>query len=672
MSRGSGHGARSMVVEEYAGARRSAQRDAGRGGAGANALRGRLPSALAFLAGAGLLLVYALPGGAYDIVVRQEYGLVIWWLVGAGYALRVLPRARLSRPTLLLVGALVAYAAWTALSLTWSVSSERTTAEVARVLAYTGLVTLIASALDSSTWRAAAAGLAFAALAVCGLAVLSRLVPSAFPANAFQGLSGGVANRLSYPFGYWNAVGAWASMSMAIGVAWSAHDRVRARRAVALGLVPVAALAAYMSYSRASVAGAVVAAVAVVALSRNRLTALVHATAAAGGAVIAILVVRNAPEIANGTGTRGAAGVAVAIAVAIVLASAVALLTSIVDLDRTRLPRRVGRTIAGVVLLALVILAGAFGPRVASKAWREFRHPVVAQSAANPASRLTQLGGGRYFYWRAAVDAFKAKPVTGSGAGTFEFFWDQHGATGDFIRNAHSLELENLAELGVPGLVLIVAVLAAGAALLARARRRSRRSSTAGVTAALLAAFLVYVLQASVDWMWQSTAVTVMALGCAAIASARSARGRPRLRLAGRLAVALAAAGAIAVQVPGLVSTAALRHSQSAERAGNAGLAYAWANAAVGAEPWAASPYEQRGLVLEAAGRLTPAATDLRRAASHEPENFVHWLLLARVETERGELSRAARDYLRARRLRPKAGVFYYAPYFSAQPVTHG
>jgi tetratricopeptide (TPR) repeat protein len=135
-----------------------------------------------------------------------------------------------------------------------------------------------------------------------------------------------------------------------------------------------------------------------------------------------------------------------------------------------------------------------------------------------------------------------------------------------------------------------------------------------------------------------------------------------------RVAVTLSAAGAVLVQVPGLLSTSEMRRSQAAERAGNGALAYAWANAAVSAEPWAASPYEQRGLVLEAAGRLRPAALDLTRAISREPDNFVHWLVRSRIETELGYVAAAARDYERARQLRPRAAVFANAPYFSGLP----
>jgi O-antigen ligase len=612
-------------------------------------------SVVVFLGAAALLLAYALPGGAYDIVIRQEYGIVVWWALAVGFAVGVLPRARPAMPVWLLVAAFVAYTVWTAISLGWSLSAERTTAEIARELDYLGVVLLIVSVLDRATWRPAAMGLGFAALLVCALGVASRLVPGAFPADPFAGTA--LGSRLSYPFGYWNAVGAWAAMSAATGLAWSAHDRVPVRRAVALGLVPVAALAGYLSYSRASVGGDALAVIAVLALSRHRLTAALHCAVAAAASTIAILGVRAAPQIASGTGTRGAGLVLAAIGLAIVIAAAAAVVTSAVGLDRVRLPRRVSGLLVGAVAVAVVIIGAGFVPSLAGKAWRDFRHPAVVQTA-DPASRLTQLGGSRYYYWQAAVGAFKARPLTGTGAGTFEFSWDRNGATGDFVRNAHSLELENMAELGLSGLLLIVGVMAAAAAVLVRARRRVRRVTSAGAGTALLAAFLVYLLQASVDWMWQSTAVTVLALGGAAVAATRLSHRRPSVRWYVRVAVALAAICAALIQVPGLVSTAAIRRSQAAERAGNAGLAYSWANAAVSAEPWAASPYDQRALVLDSTGRFTAAAADLQQAARREPENFVHWVLLARVETELGHRRTARRDYEQARELRPKALVF--------------
>src|SRR5207302_228802 len=123
------------------------------------------------------VLAYALPGGTYDVVIRQEYGIALWWVLGIGFALGLLPRARVPRPALLLIVALLAYAAWTAISLSWTDSSERTFAEIARVLEYIGFVVLIVSVVDRRTWRAAAMGLGTGALVVCALAVASRLAP---------------------------------------------------------------------------------------------------------------------------------------------------------------------------------------------------------------------------------------------------------------------------------------------------------------------------------------------------------------------------------------------------------------------------------------------------------------------------------------------------------------
>ena len=37
---------------------------------------------------------------------------------------------------------------------------------------------------------------------------------------------------------------------------------------------------------------------------------------------------------------------------------------------------------------------------------------------------------------------------------------------------------------------------------------------------------------------------------------------------------------------------------------------------------------------------------DLKRAVSREPDNFVHWLLLSRIETERGNLDASVESQL--------------------------
>ena len=107
---------------------------------------------------------------------------------------------------------------------------------------------------------------------------------------------------------------------------------------------------------------------------------------------------------------------------------------------------------------------------------------VTGVVSGNVYSRLgTTAGSHRYQYWVAAVHAFESKPLTGIGPGTFQFYWAQHGSLYEFIRNAHSLYLETLAETGVLGGALIVAfllvLLVAGVARALRARAPARAVS---------------------------------------------------------------------------------------------------------------------------------------------------------------------------------------------------
>jgi hypothetical protein len=615
---------------------------------------------LAFLGATGLVLAYALPGGAYDHVLFEEYGLVIWWTLALGCAVGLLPRVRPSRWVLALLAAMVAYTAWTTLSLTWTASAERTTIEITRTLDYLGLAAIIAATVDRRTWRPAAAGLGCGALAVCVLAVIGRLDPGALPSD---GIGGADVSRLSYPFGYWNAVGAWSAMSAVIGLGLAAHDTSTLRRAVALALVPWACVAEYLAYSRGGIGGITVGVLVVLALSRHRITALLSAVTAGAGAAVAILAIRAHAEIANGTGAAGGAAVLTALIIASVVAAVVAIALARWDGPRHQLPRAVTQALAIVVTLGLVSAAAAFGPHLVSRGWHSFSHPARVAPTTNPSSRLLNLSGTRYAVWKAALHAFDAHPLEGTGAGTFQFWWNQHGTTYEFDQDAHSIWLQNLAELGAPGLALVIAVLLSGLVIAVLVRRKARRGASAGVAVAFLAAFVVFLTQASVDWMWESTAVTVLALAGVSLLGVRLSRPRAPMRWPWRLGLTLLAVLAAGAQVPSLLSTVDLRKSQAAERAGNGAVALKWANDAVAIEPWGASNYEQRALVDESGNRLAAATRNERRAIEHEPTNFTHWLIMSRIQTERGHYTTAVRDYGRAHRLRPLATVFIVAPY---------
>jgi O-antigen ligase len=611
----------------------------------------------AFAVAAAVPSYYALRGGSYDIVVRQEEAIVVWLLVGLGFAFGLLPRARPPRAAVVPLAALALLAVWTALSLSWSDSDERTLAEVARVAHFGGLLVLVWSVLDRTTWRAAAAGVAVAAVFISGIAVVSRLAPSIFPANDVGRELG--TNRLNYPFDYWNAVGAWSAMAIAMALAWSAHARTLPVRAVCAAALPVCGLAVYLTYSRAGVAGSALAVLVVTILSKNRWVAAIHALAGAGGAALAILEVRSHDEIAQATGGAGGATVALVLLGGAAISLAAVVATRRIDADSWRLPRPWTRLAVATVLAFIALLAVTAGRDNIARGWDQFRNGDLVSGSEvapsdDPASRLTTLQGGRYPIWRSALRAFEDEPLKGIGAGTFEFWWNRDRGE-EFVRDAHSLYVEQLAELGIPGFTLVVVALFGLGALALNSRLRLSTDEEAGAAVALTAAFLVYLFHAGVDWMWESTAVTALAFISAAVATMAVSRRAPRLRWPLRGAVAVVALVAIVVQLPGLVSTSKVRDSQAAFRSGDTEAAIGDANDAVDAQPWASSPYVQRALVEEASDELTAAAVDLRRAVDREPTNWRPWLLLARVEAKRGDVERALDAYRTAKRLRPES-----------------
>jgi hypothetical protein len=619
-----------------------------------------------------LLLLYALLGGSYDLVVRQEIALVIWWILGLGFALRLLPRSPARARGLLPLAVLLALAAWTAVGFAWTESAERTTAELARTVGFAGLLLLVPALVTTRTWRTVAGGLALAALGVSALAVASRLFPGPFPRDlAISGLG---AHRLNYPFNYWNALGVWGAMAIAMGAAWSAHARSLAVRMLSLAAVPVAGVAVYLAYSRTSTVATALGALMVLALSRNRWVVAVHALVAGDGTAAAILVVRGAPKLAQGTGTAGAGRVLAVLLGACAICAVVAACTCLLHGDeRWRLARRPAQAALTGLLIAIVALGVTVGPTLGRKAWNQFRQTPNYTTAKrrDPAARLTTLKGARHNLWASSLAEFKAHPA-GTGAGTFQFWWERDARGAEVVRDAHSLYLESLAELGWPGLVLVLAFLSSALWLAFRARARLRDPADLGAAAALISAFIAFLLAAGVDWIWESTAVTALALaaivtvavpytnadderGVGGASGARGGRLLPRLARPGVVAVALLAC---LIQLPGLVSVSQVRRSQKAVRAGDLNRALRHVNDAIDAEPWAAIPYEQRALVEELAGRLQAASVDARRAVTREPTSWRHELLLARIEAELGRTGPALRAYARARRLHPLAALF--------------
>jgi hypothetical protein len=305
--------------------------------------------------------------------------------------------------------------------------------------------------------------------------------------------------------------------------------------------------------------------------------------------------------------------------------------------------------------------------------WDQFKQPSAASLHQRSIARFGSLSGnGRYTYWKAAIDSMPGHWLAGYGTGSFQFVWFQHGAYFDYIRNAHSLYVESLNEVGLVGLTLLVAFLGLIVVVAVR-RTRSRDPEIAVLAAAAAAAMIAFATSAAFDWVWQVPVlpVAVLLLAAAVLAPsqrpilARAARdrtpaqrpSRPRfVAVRGGLIVsALACLLAIGVA---LSTTRAVRASQAAATGGNLAAAESNARLAVSLEPAEATSNLQLALVLELEGRLGPAVASARRSAQAEPANAEPWLVLSRLEAESGHAGASVAAYDHARSVNPKSPLF--------------
>src|ERR1044072_4970424 len=106
------------------------------------------------------LVVYlGLEGGGYDALVHDRVGIAVWWAVLALVLAGAMPRLRLSPLAWAALGLFAAFTVWTALSLVWTESTERTWADLARLAGFLGVfaLALLGSGAGSGRRRRAAA-----------------------------------------------------------------------------------------------------------------------------------------------------------------------------------------------------------------------------------------------------------------------------------------------------------------------------------------------------------------------------------------------------------------------------------------------------------------------------------------------------------------------------------
>ena len=459
---------------------------------------------------------------------------------------------RFSTHALIALAALAAFACWTGLSRMWSVVPDVPLLDMQRAMLYVALFALGLLAADSGNKaRLLVWSILGVIVVVVGAGLLSRLQPDLVESTVDPFVA--AAYRLDHPLGYWNAFGGVAAIGVVLALGLAADTRGDAiLRAAAAGAAVLLVVTMYLSLSRGSWLALVLGVVVLLAIAPNRWMLLLTLLIAGGAMVVAVLRLRGYPAVVldpragSGQAAQGNAFTRELVALVLVAVAAQAAVakvraSSLVEQQM----RAIGRyaLVAAALLVVLAALAGyaVKGDTAESRTtaavgdasgWLEDQWQDFLSPATNPGTgtgRLITAKGSRSEAYRVAIDGFEAHPLFGGGAGSYEVRYARERRIGERIRDAHSLPLETLSELGAVGMLLLVGFLGAVAAAAARALR-GKGAIRPAESAAVSAAFAAWLGHASVDWDWEMPALTGAALVLSTTVFQRGRRRRRRGR----------------------------------------------------------------------------------------------------------------------------------------------
>jgi O-antigen ligase len=683
---------------------------AGAGGAG----RGLWVGTAAVAALLCALSFYASGGLSLEPLTYTEIALTIGAavvLAAAALVMRGRTPAYGVWPALLLL----AFALLSAISIVWSVQPDASWRDASRLLAYTAVfaAAIVLARLGRRHWPALLGGIVAASVVVCGYALLAKSLPNHFSeANEYA--------RLYEPYGYWNALGLTAATGaiccMWLGARRAGHAVLTALAYPAMGVLLLTLLLAYSRGALLALAVGLAVWFAIVPL-RLRGAAVLLAGAVCAGGIAAwdfgnhALSSEKVP-IAESTGAGHELGaLVVAMIVVLALVGVLAVFATGRRPPPSEVRRRAGTALLAAVALAIVAFAGALAVShrgftgTISHAYRTLTDTHA--KVPNTPGRLTAVASVRAQYWDEAIKVFKAHPALGAGAAGYETARLRYRTGPLPVKHAHGFVVQTLADLGIVGLAIALALLVCWAAAAGRAthpfnrRWRSWRRLREGERPAweplprgperrygperigmlsMLCAVVVFGVHSTVDWTWYVPANAIAALLCAgwlagrgplvAAAPAALAERDPasgdgagerwaprdvRSALAGvrrdPLRIAIAAAAVVAALLMAWVQwqpqrSEEARNSAFAKLASAPSAALADARSAVSRDPLSVEALFALADVQQSEGHDGPARATLQRAVRLQPSNPQTWLALGRFDLS--DRPQAALQELRA------------------------
>jgi hypothetical protein len=621
---------------------------------GPKSARTDLASTIRQHAGAGLVaagvFTAGMAEGFFQPTAYAAGSIVIWAAVIAGLVGRALPTAPVGRTAAVAGICLAATAVLATASVAWASDQGRAFEEAVRVSFYLSLFSLAVCTAAPGARREWLGGLAAGLGALSVVALFAYFQPGILDSGHSE--IPNAAGRLTYPTGYWNATAAL----LAAAVILLAHEGVRAPsgalRTAATAMIPVAALGIWLASSRGGAAAALIGLVVLVAASTDRQRHLLTIAIGAGATAALILAAEQMGPLTSGLldSARRADGDRMsALVVAVVAVAGWVAWRLDGSRPRLRVPRHVLVTAGVVAAAGLVAAVIAVNP---AERFREFKAAPPA-SGGVPVGAAGLSSNGRWQFWTEAVDAFESAPLGGVGAGGYEDYWAQHADVPLFVRNPHSLPLQQGAELGLPGIVLFLGFVVA----VAVAAGRHLAAGLAGDAGVLVAVLVAGSVGAAFDWTWELPAAFGPAVVCAGLLTA-SAPSPRRLRDGYWLGIGSVALAWVGIIAGGLVVLSQLQLDQSRGAAATNRVADGIdrAEAARTVQPWSAEPYTQLALLEEQRGDTEQALVELKKAEARDSEDWRLPLIEARLQQTRGDESAARTALERARQLSPMFG----------------
>jgi hypothetical protein len=474
----------------------------------------------------GLVMLALLAVTAYGMLRNGLYLDELWLPVAAGVLALLFATlfvrgfyADLPPAGILAIALLAALVAVKGLSMVWTISETETIKEVLRSSMYLAIFVLVLGALTS--WRQVGPLMDFSVLVVAsvvGYGLLQKINPIDYPVRSIDGV------RMDSTLGYANTTAVIIGMGVVLALSRLTSLRHFALRGLYAALTLSFAVALYLTVSRGGIGSLAIGMVILFVLGGSRLQMLANLLLMALPGAWLWWRMQNLPgllntgispqdKLADGTAFRN--DLILALLVAFALQAGYALLVNRYEL----LPQ--ARRTLGIVAVAGLVLVACAGTFVAVE---KYGGADANDQSGNMAHRLTSLDiSSRGDYWKVGWEAWKEHPLTGTGAGTFQFTWLEDRPSLKGVKQVHNLYLEQGTETGIFAFLALLGFVAVLLGYTGRAAWRSRGERRL-LLSGLVCALTVYLISSAAEWHWYIPASTMFFFILAGIAMKLASR----------------------------------------------------------------------------------------------------------------------------------------------------